>query len=67
MGHIILTHTLREAGVEVCFKMYDGCFHGFDMFSYTSVAKDAKQFMIDGFMYAVENYTKPQPKLQNAE
>lgn len=60
-------NALREAGVEVSFKMYDGCFHGFDMFSYTSVAKDAKQFMIDGFMYAVENYTKPQPKLQNAE
>ena len=51
---------LKKAGVEVQFKTFEGCFHAFDLLSYSSPAKEARKFLIDGFMYAVENYTAPQ-------
>ncbi len=51
---------LRNAGVEVSFRLYEGCFHAFDTFGFTNIAKDAKTFLLDGFMYAVEHYSKPQ-------
>lgn len=51
---------LTAAGVEVKFTTFEGCFHGFDLLSYSTPAKEAKQFLIDGFMYAVENYTAEQ-------
>ena len=51
---------LKKAGVEVSFRTFEGCFHGFDLFGYTSVAKQAKRFLIEGFMYAVENYSAKQ-------
>ena len=51
---------LKKAGVEVSFRTFEGCFHGFDLFGYTSVAKQAKRFLIEGFMYAAENYTAGQ-------
>lgn len=57
---VIYTENLKNAGVEVMFKTFDGCFHGFDLFSFTSPAKEAKQFLMDGFKYAVENYTAKQ-------
>lgn len=51
---------LKKAGIDVKFRIFEGCFHGFDLFSFTSPAKEAKQFLMDGFMYAVENYTAEQ-------
>ena len=51
---------LKNAGVEVNFRIFEGCFHGFDLFSFTAPAKEARKFLTDGFMYAVENYTKEQ-------
>lgn len=51
---------LRAAGVEVQFTTFEGCFHGFDLLSYSTPAKEARQFLVDGFMYAVENYTAEQ-------
>lgn len=53
---------LKAAGVEVHFKTFDGCFHGFDLLSYSTPAKEARQFLIDGFMYAVQNYRAEQEK-----
>lgn len=53
---------LKNAGVEVHFKTFDGCFHGFDLLSYSTPAKEARQFLLNGFMYAVRNYTKEQEK-----
>lgn len=48
---------LRNCGIEVKFKLYKGCFHGFDVFGYGSkVAKDAELFFIEGFLYAVNKY-----------
>lgn len=36
---------LKKQGVEVAFKLYEGCFHGFDMLaSKSNVAKDAVNF-----------------------
>lgn len=51
---------LKDAGVEVYFKTFEGCFHGFDLLSYSTPAKEAREFLLDGFMYAVENYTAEQ-------
>lgn len=51
---------LKSAGVPVHFKTFEGCFHGFDLLSYSTPAKEAKQFLIDGFVYACENYTAEQ-------
>lgn len=53
---------LKKAGVEVKFKIFEGCFHGFDLFAYSTPAKQAREFLIDGFMYAVENYTAEQKR-----
>ena len=54
---LIYVENLRNAGVEVTFRSFEGCFHGFDLFSFTAPAKEAREFLLDGFMYAVENYT----------
>ena len=51
---------LKKAGVEVQFRTFEGCFHAFDLFSYSTPAKEARAFLLEGFMYAVENYTAPQ-------
>lgn len=51
---------LRKAGVEVKFMTLEGCYHGFDLLGYATPAKEAKAFLVDGFMYAVENYTAEQ-------
>lgn len=53
---LIYVDNLKNAGVEVMFRSFEGCFHGFILFSFTTPAKEAKQFLIEGFMYAVENY-----------
>ena len=53
---VIYVENLKKAGVEVMFQVFPGCFHGFDLLLYTSPAKEARQFLHDGFMYAVENY-----------
>jgi acetyl esterase/lipase len=51
---------LRQSGVEVQFRFFEGCFHGFDLFKWTKPAKEAEKFLAEGFMYAVEKYSAPQ-------
>ncbi len=58
---VIYVENLKNAGVEVSFKTLDGCFHGFDLLSYSTPAKQAREFLVEGFVYAAENYTAPQP------
>lgn len=53
---VTYVENLRNAGVEVHFKVFPGCFHGFDLLSFASPAKEARAFLYEGFMYAVENY-----------
>ena len=44
---------LREQGVEVTFKEYEGCFHAFDMMGAgTKVDKDARAFLLENFRNA---------------
>ncbi|MDR1628771.1 MAG: alpha/beta hydrolase [Oscillospiraceae bacterium] len=53
---------LRNSGVSVDFKVFDGAFHGFDIICpNTKIAKDARSFLMDCFKYAVENYFAEQP------
>ncbi|MDD4074496.1 MAG: alpha/beta hydrolase [Eubacteriales bacterium] len=53
---------LKTAGVPVTFKLFEGCFHGFDIACPdTLVGKQAAAFLMDGFMHAVAHYTKQQP------
>ncbi|MBR3770684.1 MAG: alpha/beta hydrolase [Clostridium sp.] len=53
---------LKAAGVDTYFQVYDRCYHGFDQLSPESkVAKEATEFLMNTFMYAVENYFADQP------
>ncbi|MGL4654677.1 MAG: alpha/beta hydrolase [Sarcina sp.] len=48
---------LKNANVPVMFEMYKGCYHGFDrVCPDAKISKDATQFFLDSFKYAVENY-----------
>ena len=51
---------LKAAGIPVHFRTFEGCFHGFDLLKFTTPAKEADEFLINGFKYAVENYTAEQ-------
>jgi acetyl esterase/lipase len=54
---IAYVENLRSRGVPVTFKVFDGCFHGFDIVCPKSkVAHEATEFLLDCFHYAVENY-----------
>ena len=57
---LIYVENLKNAGVDVRLMTLDGCFHGFDLFSYSTPAKQAREFLVEGFVYATENYTAPQ-------
>jgi acetyl esterase/lipase len=49
---------LRNAGVPVDFKIFKGCYHGFDQICpKAEISKKAISFVIDSFKNAVENYT----------
>ncbi len=53
---------LRAAGTPVHYKVFDGCFHGFDIVcAKTQVAKEAVSFITACYKYAVENYFAAQP------
>lgn len=54
---------LKAAGIPAEYRIYSGCFHGFDTIAfYSEPAKEARKFLMEQFMYAVEHYTKEQPK-----
>ena len=49
---------LRKAGIQVFFREFEGCFHGFDMLAYaTKPARDARRFLKNAFRYALDNYS----------
>ena len=48
---------LRKAGIQVAFRQFEGCFHGFDMIAYaTKPAREARKFLSGAFRYALDNY-----------
>jgi len=50
-------HRLEEAGVEVHFKTYEGCFHAFDTMTGNSPqSRDALQYLEERFVYAQKNW-----------
>lgn len=53
---VIYVENLRNAGVKVDFKVFEGCFHGFDLLSFTTPSKQARAFLREGFIYAAQNY-----------
>lgn len=54
---------LIKAGVEVNFKVFEGCYHAFEVVGFwKKIAKEASSFSVEGFEYAVKNYYKEQPK-----
>jgi len=53
---------LRAAGVPVEFRLYPGCFHGFDMISERArVSREANAFVAEQFAAAVDGYFAKQP------
>jgi acetyl esterase/lipase len=54
---IALVKALEEVSVPVKFKLYPGCFHGFNsVVPNAEVSKDAAAFYLDAFAHAVDNY-----------
>jgi len=52
---------MRAAGVPVDFRIYEGCFHGFDVLCPKSKpGADARAFFRDGLIYAAKNYRAEQ-------
>lgn len=48
---------LREAGVEAHFKVFEGCYHAFDLMVPTSkVSKAATEFLTTAYLHAVDHY-----------
>lgn len=53
---------LRAAGVPVEFRIFEGGFHSFDIYYFANIAKEANKFIRDGFKYAAEHCSAPQPE-----
>lgn len=52
---------LRAAGVPVVCKVFDGCFHGFDVFENAEVAREAVRFQFDAFADFHDTYLGSAP------
>lgn len=60
---VLFMEKLRSSGVPVHFKVYDGCFHGFNVVSpRAGIAKEATNFLLESFRYATEHYFAKQPE-----
>ncbi len=54
---VTFVNRLKEQGVEVRFREYEGCFHAFDLMApRAKVSREALKFLLDNFNYARENY-----------
>ncbi|NIB45247.1 alpha/beta hydrolase, partial [Pseudomaricurvus alkylphenolicus] len=48
---------LKQESVDVAFKLYDGCFHGFDFLGPNAkVSEDARDFTFDSFADFYDRY-----------
>lgn len=54
---------LRTAGVPVSYRVYEGCYHGFDIVCPdASVSQEARAFLLDRFRLAAEQNFAAQPQ-----
>ena len=54
---------LKAAGVPVDYRVFDGCYHGFDIVAPKSEpAREARKLLGSAFAYAKENYFAEQPE-----
>ena len=57
---------LRAAGIPADYQVFEGCFHGFDVACPgTMIAREAVDFLMERFRYAVEHYFAAQPPAQS--
>jgi acetyl esterase/lipase len=50
-------NALKEANIPVKFKLYEGCFHGFDQIvSKANISKDAVTFTYDSYAEYYDKY-----------
>lgn len=55
-------HRLQSCGIPTHFKVFDGCFHGFDVAcANTQIARSATAFLMESFRFATQHYFAPQP------
>ena len=54
-----LIGNLKTAGVKVNFKIFEGCYHCFDIACpLAAKSREARKFLSDGFDFAIKNYIK---------
>lgn len=59
---------LHHAGVDTRFRVFENCFHAFDVTCPKSVvAKESDRFLLDGFLFANEYLRKTQPKKKGVQ
>lgn len=59
---IAYMEALKSAGIPVEYRIFEGCFHAFDLMgSGTDIAKEATGLLLQNFRYATEHYFAPQP------
>ena len=59
---ITYVENLRASGVPVDFEIYEGCYHGFELFTKADVTKRLVRRRNDWFKKAVREYFAPQPE-----
>lgn len=60
---ITYVNNLQSAGIKVSFKMFKGCYHGFDIVcSDSDVGREAAEFFKENFVFAAKNYSAKQPE-----
>lgn len=63
---VLFMEKLLACGIPVHFKMFEGCFHGFDVVCPRSnVAQEAMKFLFDSFRYATKHYFAEQSEEQS--
>jgi acetyl esterase/lipase len=54
---------LRKTGTAAACRVFDGCFHSFDLVCGRSrAAREAAAFLMENYRYALQNYFAPQPE-----
>lgn len=54
---------LKATGIPATYRVFEGCFHGFDMIVPNSTpAKEAKKLLLENLSYAIENHFAEQPE-----